>query len=632
MNAPLSALAAAIKMLRSHLESESGRLPLRSLPLPPALTHLGTCFGLSPLEQGLILLCAAMELDPAMPGLYRDRQGLAYPTFDLAFELFGTPQWATMSSAQPLRYWRLIEIGQRESMPLMLAPLRLDDRILNFLLGSNPLDQRLKALLLPLGPIPDTVLPPLAPSQLAVVQHLLERLTRLPPGQPLPFIQLLGSDATSKQQIAQRVAAALERSLWSLLGELLPSATAELTEVLRLWQREQQLLRLALYIDTQAVTPGSTVEMALRRFLSQSQGLLLLDSQRIQLPPNPLLFTVEVNKPTSLEQRQAWQQVSSLASAETQRLAGQFDLNWAAIAAIATTTPPEASLWQAAVQQNQPRLERLAQCITVKARWEHLVLPEAVQDRLQQIIQQVRQRALVYDDWGFRARLNRGLGTAALFAGESGTGKTMAAEVIAGELDLQLYRIDLSAVVSKYIGETEKNLRQLFDAAESGGAILFFDEADSLFGKRSEVKDSHDRYANIGIDYLLQRLEAYRGLAILATNFKDALDTAFLRRLRFVVEFPFPSVELRQQLWRRVFPTAVPVGELDYDQLARLNLTGGAISNIAINAAFRAATLQEPVGMTVVMAAVRAELEKLGRPEYEVDWVGKEKDWGGSNK
>jgi SpoVK/Ycf46/Vps4 family AAA+-type ATPase len=207
---------------------------------------------------------------------------------------------------------------------------------------------------------------------------------------------------------------------------------------------------------------------------------------------------------------------------------------------------------------------------------------------MRKISGQVRQRYTVYDKWGFRQRMNRGLGIVALFAGESGTGKTMSAEVIANELNLNLYRIDLSAVVSKYIGETEKNLRLLFDAAEDGGAILFFDEADALFGKRSQVRDSHDRYANIEINYLLQRLKAYRGLAILATNMKGALDKGFVRRLRFIVNFPFPEVEDRKRMWQKIFPPETPLGDLDYDRLAQFRLAGGSIHNGALNAAFLA--------------------------------------------
>jgi SpoVK/Ycf46/Vps4 family AAA+-type ATPase len=195
----------------------------------------------------------------------------------------------------------------------------------------------------------------------------------------------------------------------------------------------------------------------------------------------------------------------------------------------------------------------------------------------------------------------------------------MAAEVLANALDLDLYRIDLSRVVSKYIGETEKNLARVFDAAESGGAILLFDEADALFGKRSEVKDSHDRYANIEVSYLLQRMEAYRGLAVLTTNRKSALDEAFLRRLRFIVSFPFPDAAQRAAIWQRIFPPETPTDGLDIDTLARLNVTGGTIRNIALGAAFRAADEGGPVQMAHVIHAVRTEYAKLERAFTDIE-------------
>jgi SpoVK/Ycf46/Vps4 family AAA+-type ATPase len=195
----------------------------------------------------------------------------------------------------------------------------------------------------------------------------------------------------------------------------------------------------------------------------------------------------------------------------------------------------------------------------------------------------------------------------------------MAAEVLADELQLDLYRIDLSSVVSKYIGETERNLRRVFDAAEEGGAILLFDEADALFGKRSEVKDSHDRYANIEVSYLLQRMEAYRGLAILTTNMRSALDNAFLRRIRFAVQFPFPDVVQRAEIWRRIFPPDTPLEGLDVEKLARLNVAGGNIRNIALNAAFLAADAEEPVRMTHLMRAARGEYAKLEKPLTEAE-------------
>ena len=230
----------------------------------------------------------------------------------------------------------------------------------------------------------------------------------------------------------------------------------------------------------------------------------------------------------------------------------------------------------------------------------------------------------VYETWGFATKGLRGLGISALFSGVSGTGKTMAAEVLANELRLDLYRIDLSAVVSKYIGETEKNLRRVFDAAEEGGAILLFDEADALFGKRTEVKDSHDRYANIEVSYLLQRVEAYRGLAILTTNLKSALDTAFLRRIRFILSFPFPDLEQRAEIWRRIFPNQTPTRALDFAALARLNVAGGNIRNIAMNAAFLAANANEPVSMSHLLRSAQGEYSKLERSLTEGEirgWV-----------
>jgi SpoVK/Ycf46/Vps4 family AAA+-type ATPase len=281
-------------------------------------------------------------------------------------------------------------------------------------------------------------------------------------------------------------------------------------------------------------------------------------------------------------------------------------------------------LWEICRRQARPRLDELAQRIEPAATWEDLVLPEAQRQMLREITMHVRHRTTVYETWGFSGKGTRGLGISALFAGASGTGKTMAAEVMAHSLRLDLYRIDLSQVVSKYIGETEKNLRKVFDAAEGGAAILLFDEADALFGKRSEVKDSHDRYANVEVSYLLQRMEAYRGLAILTTNMKGALDAAFLRRIRFVVQFPFPDQAQRAEIWRRIFPEAVPTEGLDWERLARLNVAGGHIRNIAMNATFLAADAGEAVTMQHLLQATRGEYAKLEKPLTEAEiarWV-----------
>jgi SpoVK/Ycf46/Vps4 family AAA+-type ATPase len=255
----------------------------------------------------------------------------------------------------------------------------------------------------------------------------------------------------------------------------------------------------------------------------------------------------------------------------------------------------------------------LARLVPATDCWERLVLPPDGLAQLEELAAQAGHRARVYEEWGFGPRLTRGRGITALFAGASGTGKTMAAEALAARLQLDLYAIDLAGVVSKWIGETEKNLRRVFDAAQRSGAVLFFDEADALFGKRTEVKDAHDRYANIEVDYLLQRMEDYRGVAILATNRRNLVDPAFLRRLRFLVDFPFPDPAAREQLWRGVFPPGAPLAELDFEALARLEVSGGSIRTIAVNAAFLAAGEDAPIGMAHVMHAARREYTKLER-------------------
>ena len=252
-----------------------------------------------------------------------------------------------------------------------------------------------------------------------------------------------------------------------------------------------------------------------------------------------------------------------------------------------------------------------------RVRWDDLVLPADQIAVMEALAGQVRHRTTVHEHWGFAAGMSRGLGITALFSGGPGTGKAMAAEVIAQDLQVDLYLVDLAAVVSKYLGETEKNLRQVFAAAEVSGAVLFFDEADALFGRRSEVRDSHDRYANLEVACLLQQMEAYRGLAILATTCKQALDTAFVRRLRFVIDFPRPDQRDRRSIWQKVFPAQAPVDELDWERLATFDLAGGDIQRITLNAAFLAAQAGSKITLPLVLTALHAEYRKLGRKVHE---------------
>jgi ATPase family associated with various cellular activities (AAA) len=272
-----------------------------------------------------------------------------------------------------------------------------------------------------------------------------------------------------------------------------------------------------------------------------------------------------------------------------------------------------ALVWEAARRQPEHALSRLAALVTPAFGLDDLVVEPDCRSKLDELVAHVELQHVVLDAWGFRRRLPRGQGVIALFAGPSGTGKTMAAEAVAAALRQDLYRVDLSAVVSKYIGETEKNLATAFDEAQRAGAVLFFDEADALFGKRTEVKDAHDRYANLEINYLLQRVETFTGLVILATNRRSALDEAFLRRLRFAIRFELPGPAARAEIWRRAFPAGAPRDELDWDGLAAVELSGGSIQGTALAAAYLAAAAGEPVTDGGVEHALRRELEKLGR-------------------
>lgn len=619
------------------------------MPAPAALDRLCAMFGLSAFEQHLLLLCVGMELDADFSFLCAATQGderRNYPTFHLARTIFGG-HWDAFSPAGPLRHWKLIEIGSGQT--LTERPLRIDERILHYLNGVNHLDERL------LGIVEVLPLASFSPSQSmsretrdwegvvpgmgnlsASHQALAERVTTLwaqRAGESrLPVVQWCGAEISDKRAIARAVSALLGLDLHICCGYHLPTSPADLQRLRRLWEREAILSGSVLFLECDEADAHH--QKAIRWLIEHMDGPLMVSSQERVPVTQRMMINFEVSKPLPTEQRALWQQalgpLASPLNGSVEQLVSQFNLSGPAIRAVCTSglasvgpslnqgaenetlyNELEGTLWEACRTQARPRLDDLAQRIIPSADWHGLVLPALQRQLLRDMISHVRQRQKVYETWGFANKSGRGLGISALFAGASGTGKTMAAEVLANELRLDLYRIDLSAVVSKYIGETEKNLRRIFDAAEAGGVILLFDEADALFGKRSEVKDSHDRHANIEVSYLLQRMEAYRGLAILTSNIKSALDTAFLRRIRFIVQFPFPNAAQRAQIWQRIFPTQTPTEGLDTHKLAQLNIAGGHIRNIAMNAAFLAADANEPVRMSHLLRATRSEYIKL---------------------
>ena len=594
-----------------------------ALPAPSAIDRLVDSFGLSPFERDILLLCAGVEMDANLASLCaaaQDNPQRAYATFSLALAALEEPHWSALSPVRPLRRWRLVEVTEESS--LANARLRIDERVLHFLAGINYLDTRLEPLL-QTGAIAATMADSHREMSEVIVNALYERNT------PVPIIQLLGDDRDGQADIAAGAAEELGLQLHILRAEDIPAGASERDAFGILWQRESVLLSSALLIECRDPAHAGGVS----RLAGHLSGLLFVSSQDpLELQHSTLRFTV--NKPAAPEQKRLWQQALGPAAqklngsldgvASQYRLSTQTILNTGAAIghAITTSDKPDDVMWRACRSLGRRQLDDLAQRIEPAFGWEDLILPEQQKAILTQVAAHVRNRLKVCEDWGFARKSSRGLGLSTLFAGESGTGKTMAAEVLANELHLDLYRIDLSSVVSKYIGETEKNLRKVFDAAEDSGAILLFDEADALFGKRSEVKDSHDRYANIEVSYLLQRMEAYTGLAILTTNLKTSLDTAFQRRLRFIVQFTFPDTGQREAIWRRVFPGATPTSELDYRKLAQLQVAGGNIRNIALNAAFLAADADEPVGMAHLLRAAHGEGSKHERPLSDAETRG----------
>lgn len=630
---------------RGHLDQESARHAMDEwaapAPAPPALVTLCRTFGLSGFERDVLLLCAGIELGSDFASLCARAHGAPerrYPTFGLALAALPEAHWNALNSGAALRRWRLIEL--ESGRPLTQSPLRIDERVLHYLTGIQYMDERLVGLVEPVK-----VSGELVPSHRALAERIANLWSLDREESVLPVVQLIGPDRMAKRAVAAEAATRCGLDLKAIDAYAIPLNASELEALIRLWEREAALSPSALLLDgDDADAPDAVRDRAMARIVQETRGPVLWSCRQ----PRPIwqrpILTVDVRKPKTREQQSIWRTALDATAhglnGQIDRLVSQFSLSPTAVqAAVAEAvrrlpvdqrhapglSPKfETALWDACREQARRAMDELAQRIDTIADWHDLVLPEAQGRILHQIVMHVCHRVTVYETWGFAKKCARGLGISALFVGPSGTGKTLAAEILGHELRLDVYRIDLSTVVSKYIGETEKNLRRVFESAEDSGAILLFDEADALFGKRSEVKDSHDRYANIEINYLLQRLETYRGLAILTTNMKSALDPAFMRRIRFVVEFPFPDAAQREEIWRRMIPTDTPTEHLDMRKLARLNVTGGNIRNIALNAAFLAAEARQPVRMEHLREAARTEFAKLEKTLNSADVC----DWG----
>ncbi len=604
----------------------------KKMPAPAALDILCSTFGLSSFERNLLLLATGIELDSEFETLVSSIQGeknYFNPTFSLALAALPEAHWNAITPNSPLRYWRLIEVIHKQS--ITKSTFSIDEQILNYIVGLPQINETLSG-------ITDIYLKQIepVPSQNELANHILNILSGSDNNNFLPVIQLSGNDLHDKLHIASKVCRVSELLLYTMSVYSIPDTIKDITELTRLWNREAYLGSTALFLECSDVdTNDNTRLQKIIKFCQNINGLLFLGCQHWSPVLNRQKYVFNVNKPTTEEQFILWQQQLGIDAVkldgELSRIVSQFNLSTQSIYEttdiirknkklnLSKDKNLEQIIWKECCKQCRPRLDDLAQRIEPAADWEDIVLPEFQKQTLLEITFHVKQRIKVYEEWGFANKNTRGLGISVLFTGESGTGKTMASEILAKELQLDLYRIDLSQVVNKYIGETEKNLKKVFDAAEAGGAVLLFDEADALFGKRSEVKDSHDRYANIEVSYLLQRMEAYRGLAILTTNLKSAMDKAFLRRIRFIVQFPFPDEEQRGEIWRKMFPPAAPIENIDVKKLAKLNITGGNIRNIALNAAFIAAETNSAIKMEHIERASRYEYTKLEKPMSTIE-------------
>jgi ATPase family associated with various cellular activities (AAA) len=463
------------------------------------------------------------------------------------------------------------------------------------------------------------------------------------------LIQIWGIETDIKSSLAREIARLGQAHLFRLNANNIPTQAETLERFTVSWNRLARVTpNAALWLNSDDLSALDPTQSELRAS-AVSQFMLHCECPIVLTSRNPRAWGIpsvsfEVNKPSTSEQRELWkayifehQSVQDHDSPQLEHyianLASQFHFSGTMIeravseayGQLEPETPPEDSLerlhqhlWQASLTLTRPALEGLTHRITPagSASWQRLVLPGAEANILKAMVEHINQRQRVFENWGWEADSSRGLGISALFSGSSGTGKTFSAEIIAKELGVDLQRIDLPSVVSKYIGESEKTLAKIFDAAEYGGSILLFDEADAVFGKRSEVKDANDRYANIEVSYLLQRMESFRGLVILTTNQETSMDTAFLRRIRFIVRFPTPDKPARKLLWQTIFPANTPTYNLDYEKLAQLEVSGGNIRNIALGAAFIAAASSQAttgVNMQHLLQSAQEEIRKLKR-------------------
>ncbi len=642
-----------------RLDQEHSREQLTALEQTVAPDHpfrflrLVQAFNLSWSERTLLLIALAPEIDRRYERLYsflQDDVTRRRPTVDLALNLLADSfedrieAWRYLTSKAPLIYFDLLstyaDAAQRE--PTYLAHfLKVDPRIVNFVLGHDVIDPRVSMAV-------QRFEPSLTLDSLVITDERREALRSALAVQPIFYFY--GTYGAGMRETALGLCGSLGKPLIIAdIARLKAHATDTLNAapsldrfeaLMRLVFREARLAGGGLLLENwiSVLDDRHAAPEWLMQMVIDSPHAIILSGAEAWEPhaidrERPILRS-EFGVPEFEERRSYWQSHvgnaehdTTIAANDISELANKFRLTGGQIRD-AVRTARDYAAWRGAAQvttadlylgsraQSNRKLSNLAEKIPARYGWSDIVLPAERLQQLREICNQVQYGHRVYDEWGFNRKLANARGLAALFAGVSGTGKTMSADVISHELGLDLYKIDLSTVVSKYIGETEKNLSAIFDEATQSNAILFFDEADALFGKRSEVKDSHDRYANIETGYLLQRMESYDGITILATNLRQNLDEAFTRRLDYLIDFPFPEAPDRLRIWQVTFPPETPLAaDVDLKDLAeRYRLSGGNIRNAVMAAAFLAASDgSQAVGVRHIVHAIKREYQKMGK-------------------
>lgn len=619
-----------------------------------SLPRLSQLFQLTPFEENCILTCLAPELDRKYEKLYaflQDDVMRKKPSVDLVLNLHCHTVQEKLEARlafepqAPVQKCRLLQTSSSSPdgpAPLLSCFLKLDDRIVNFLLGFGQIDARLEPvarLVTPRADLNHVVFAEKIQNRVSgFVQSHFSKIGSL--GESV-VLHLYGPYGSGKQVLAEAVSHDLglplivadigkmldspfpfEESMWLIGRELVLQPVVLCLVGFDYLLTDEDKYRCQLKLLFEVIRTFSCLTFLLGSRSWNPQGLINKN----------IFIEIEFPVPGDVVRKQIWESLKSryqfVSDVDLGALAVKFRFTPGQIRDALVTAQSQAhwrlpddgrinmtDLYTACRSQSNKKLGALAPKIKTRYNWRDIILPADQTNQLGEIVNQVKYRHLVYGEWGFDRKLSHGKGLNVLFYGPPGTGKTMAAEVIANEVSQDLYKIDLSQVVSKYIGETEKNLERIFREAQASNAILFFDEADALFGKRSEVKDAHDRYANVEIAYLLQKMDEYDGIVILATNLRQHMDEAFVRRIHIIVEFPFPDEEYRRRIWEAVFPREAPLGDdVDFGYLAReIRMAGGNIKNIALAAAFYAAGDGGIIRMPHLVQAVRREHQKLGR-------------------